>query len=64
MLCSPALWSFGVAPALLRYADWLLARALKLRESGDVASAETFEQRALEYLDQAEPDEQPLFATK
>jgi hypothetical protein len=47
-----------VSPALLRYADWLFARALKLRESCDVESAETFEQRALAYLDQAEPDEQ------
>jgi hypothetical protein len=53
-----------VSPALLRYADWLFARALKLRESGDVESAETLEQRALEYLDQAEPDEQPVSNAK
>ena len=49
---------------MLRYADWLFARALKLRESGDIESAETLEQRALEYLDQAEPDEQPVSNAK
>lgn len=44
--------------ALLRHADWLFARALTLREAGDVETAEELVQRALEYLDRANLDEQ------
>jgi hypothetical protein len=36
--------------ALLRYADWLFARALELREAGDIDGAEALEKRASEYL--------------
>jgi hypothetical protein len=43
---------------LLRYADWLFARAQKLREIGGIDAAEKLEQRASEYLDQAKPDEE------
>jgi tetratricopeptide (TPR) repeat protein len=43
--------------AFLRYADWLLARALALRAAGDVETAEKYEQRAIECFDQA--NEQP-----
>jgi hypothetical protein len=32
--------------ALLRYADWLFARAFKLRETGDTEAAEKLEQLA------------------
>jgi hypothetical protein len=39
--------------AFLRYADWLFARALALREAGDIGTAEKYEQRAVECLDQA-----------
>jgi hypothetical protein len=39
--------------AFLRYADWLFARALTLREAGDIETAEKYEQRAVECLDQA-----------
>ena len=52
------------SPAWLRYADWFLARALKLREIGDVENAETLERRGLEHLDQAEPNEQQQPKTK
>jgi hypothetical protein len=44
----------------LKYADWLLARALVLRETGNIEAAEKYAQRALECLDQAnlhEPQE-------
>lgn len=44
--------------AVLRHADWLFARALTLREAGDVETAEELVQRALEYLDRANLDEQ------
>jgi hypothetical protein len=39
--------------AFLRNAEWLFARALKLREQGDAEGAEIFELRAVQYLDQA-----------
>lgn len=38
----------------LRYADWLFARALVLREAGNMEAAEKYVQRALECIDQAE----------
>lgn len=40
--------------AFLRYAHWLFGRALALRETGDVETAEKYESRAIECLDQAE----------
>lgn len=45
--------------AFLRYADWLLARALALRAAGDAEIAEKYEQRAIECFDQAnqQPDQ-------
>ena len=43
----------GLHDALLRYVDWLLAHALRLRESGACDDAETLEQRAMQYLDEA-----------
>ena len=46
-----------VHEASLRYVDWLLAHALKLRESGDCDDAEKLEQRAMLYLDEAAGDE-------
>lgn len=39
--------------ASLRYVDWLLAHALKLRERGACDDAEKLEQRAVRYLDEA-----------
>jgi cellobiose-specific phosphotransferase system component IIA len=42
----------------LRYADWLLARALTLRETGNVEAAEKYVQRALECLDKADKQQQ------
>jgi hypothetical protein len=44
--------------SFLKYADWLLARALTLRESGNVEAAEKYVQRALECLDKADKQEQ------
>lgn len=44
----------GRPEAFLRYADWLFVRALELRETGDVESAEKYERRAIDCLDQAE----------
>ncbi len=38
----------------LRYANWLFARALKLRESGDSVGAEQLELRAMACLDDAD----------
>ncbi len=38
--------------ASLRYANWLFARSLKLRESGDAVAAEKLETRAVECLDE------------
>ncbi len=40
--------------AFLKHADRLLARALTLRETGEVGVADELAQRALQFLDQAE----------
>jgi hypothetical protein len=42
----------------LKYADRLLARALMLREGGDIEAAEKYVQRALECLDKADKQRQ------
>lgn len=47
--------------AFLRYANYLFARALKLREAEDIAGAELLERRAVQYLDEANATLQPDF---
>lgn len=37
-----------------KYADWLIARALVLREDGNIEAAQKYVQRALECLDKAD----------
>jgi hypothetical protein len=41
-----------------KYADLLLARALVLREAGNIEAAEKYVQRALECLDKADKQQQ------